>query len=102
MGAGNIWRYCDFYVNHLKTINNGVKLIDFNELRNVVNGSLLENEPMSKHTSYGIGGPALAYITPQDSKDLSSILKFALENKIPVFLLDQDQIFLFLMRVLMV
>ena len=26
MGAGNIWRYCDFYVNHLKTINNGVKV----------------------------------------------------------------------------
>ena len=60
-------------------------MIDFKELRNVVNGSLLENEPMSKHTSYGIGGPALAYITPQDRKDLSSILKFALENKIPVF-----------------
>ena len=48
-----------------------------------MNGSLLENEPMSKHTSYGIGGPALAYITPQDRKDLSSILKFAIENKIP-------------------
>ena len=26
MGAGNIWRYCDFYVNHLKTINNGAKV----------------------------------------------------------------------------
>ena len=26
MGAGNIWRYCDFYVNHLKTISNGVKV----------------------------------------------------------------------------
>ena len=61
-------------------------MIDFKELRNVVNGSLLENEPMSKHTSYGIGGPALAYITPQDRKDLSSILKFTfyflINNKI--------------------
>ena len=26
MGAGNIWRYCQFYVNHLKTINDGVKV----------------------------------------------------------------------------
>ena len=26
MGAGNIWRYCEFYVNHLKTIKNGVKV----------------------------------------------------------------------------
>ena len=25
MGAGNIWRYCESYVNHLKSINDGVK-----------------------------------------------------------------------------
>ena len=61
------------------------KLIDYKKLRKVVNGSLLENEPMSKHTSYGIGGPALAYITPKDREDLSSILRFALENNLPVY-----------------
>ena len=26
MGAGNIWRYCESYVNHLKSINDGVKV----------------------------------------------------------------------------
>ena len=36
------------------------------ELKARVQGTLLENEPMSKHTSYGIGGPAWADITPKD------------------------------------
>ena len=60
-------------------------MIDFNKLRNVVNGSLLENEPMSKHTTYGIGGPAMAYVTPKDRFDLSNILKFSTKNEIPVY-----------------
>ena len=47
------------------------------ELRKIVQGTLLENEPMSDHTSYGIGGPAGAYITPKDQCDLAGILKFA-------------------------
>ena len=40
---------------------------------------------MSKHTSYGIGGPASAYITPRDRNDLCSILKFAVKNDITVY-----------------
>ena len=60
-------------------------MIQINELRSIVKGSLLENEPMSKHTSYGIGGPASAYITPRDRDDLCSILKFAVENDITVY-----------------
>ncbi len=47
------------------------------ELRKIVQGTLLENEPMSNHTSYGIGGPADAYITPKDRYDLAGILEFA-------------------------
>ena len=44
------------------------------ELKATVQGVLMENEPMSKHTSYGIGGPAWVYITPKDSVDLGNIL----------------------------
>ena len=60
-------------------------MIRINELRSIVKGSLLENEPMSKHTSYGIGGPASAYITPRDRDDLCSILKFSAKNDITVY-----------------
>ena len=55
------------------------------ELEKMVNGTCLLNEPMSRHTSYGIGGPAGAYITPRDQDDLQRILHFADEQNIPVF-----------------
>ena len=40
---------------------------------------------MSKHTYYGIGGPADAYITLKDKEDLSKILRFARNNSIPAY-----------------
>ena len=49
-------------------------------LKSIIKGSVKENEMMSKHTYYGIGGPADAYITPQDKNDLSTILQYADEN----------------------
>ena len=55
------------------------------ELEKMVNGTCLLNEPMSRHTSYGIGGPAGAYITPRDRDDLRRILHFSDEQNIPVF-----------------
>lgn len=55
------------------------------ELKSIVKGKLLENEPMSKHTTYGIGGPAMAYITPKDRFDLSNILRFSAKHEIPVY-----------------
>jgi len=55
------------------------------ELKRTVKGTLLEKEPMAAHTSYGIGGPASAYITPKDASDLSEILQFAGTYSIPVY-----------------
>ncbi|MDP6500575.1 MAG: UDP-N-acetylmuramate dehydrogenase [Candidatus Marinimicrobia bacterium] len=55
------------------------------ELKATVKGKFLESEPMSKHTSYGIGGPAWAYITPKDKHDLGNLLRFATESDIPVY-----------------
>tara|TARA_Y100001960_G_scaffold14854_1_gene13450 strand:+ start:44 stop:958 length:915 start_codon:yes stop_codon:yes gene_type:complete len=54
-------------------------------LKTIVKGTLLENEPMSKHTTYGIGGPAMAYITPKDRFDLAEILKCCEQFEIPVY-----------------
>ena len=44
------------------------------ELKKNIQGILLENERMSKHTSYGIGGKVMAYIRPYDVKDLINII----------------------------
>jgi len=60
-------------------VDNSYKLSD------VTQGSLLKNEAMAKHTSYGIGGPAKAYVKPKDEVDLANILKFASKHKISTF-----------------
>ena len=54
-------------------------------LNEKVKGTFLRNEPMAKHTSYGIGGPAQAYITPADENDLKQTLIFAKEKGINTF-----------------
>ena len=46
-------------------------------LNYITQGIFLKDEAMTRHTSYGIGGPAKAYIIPKDEDDLSNILRFA-------------------------
>ena len=58
---------------------------NFDTLRALIRGDIKEKEMMSKHTYYGIGGPADAYITPKDKEDLSKILRFANSNSIPAY-----------------
>ncbi len=55
------------------------------ELKNNVRGTLLENESMSKHTSYGIGGKVIAYITPYDIEDLIKIIKIINKNNLKFY-----------------
>ncbi len=55
------------------------------KLKNIVNGTFLENEPMKKHTSYGIGGPAKAFIIPKDKEEISKVLSFCNKNRIPTY-----------------
>jgi UDP-N-acetylmuramate dehydrogenase len=44
-------------------------------------------EPMSKHTTWGIGGPAEWYAEPASLEQLSGLLRFARANGLPVFFL---------------
>ena len=55
------------------------------KLKKMIIGQILINEPMKKHTTFGIGGPASAYIYPKDKQELISILKIANRENIPVF-----------------
>ena len=56
----------------------------FRHLIKITKGTLLFEEPMKKHTSYGIGGPAEAYVIPKDSDDLLRILNYAQEKLLSV------------------
>lgn len=46
-----------------------------------------ENEPMSLHTSFQIGGPADAFVTVLDEKSLSGVLKKCREAQAPVYVI---------------
>ena len=54
-------------------------------IKSMINGTCLINEPMSKHTTYGIGGPVSFYIRHKDKEDLINILLFTKSKTIPVY-----------------
>jgi UDP-N-acetylmuramate dehydrogenase len=59
-------------------------------IRNVlegINGTVRFNEPMSRHTSFRIGGPADAYIEPADVEALRQLMALTFAHKIPVFVM---------------
>lgn len=54
------------------------------EIREIVKGEIKFDEPMSRHTSFGIGGPADCFIIPQDIEDLKKIILFSRERRLPL------------------
>jgi len=44
-------------------------------------------EPMAKHTSFRIGGPADLYLVPEDAEELSNALSICRRDGVPCFLL---------------
>lgn len=52
-----------------------------------IKGEVLYNEPLSKHTSFRIGGPAEIFILPKDARDLQTIFKH--KGDTPLFVLGE-------------
>ena len=50
-------------------------------------GEVRFNEPMSRHTFLGIGGPADLLVLPQDEEDLAMLLSRTHEEGIPIMFL---------------
>jgi UDP-N-acetylmuramate dehydrogenase len=61
----------------------------FRVLNRAVRGRLIEDEPMSGHTSFRIGGPADFYFHPKDLQDLAAGLKACAEGGVPVFVIGR-------------
>ncbi len=55
-----------------------------NKIQNIAPDRVLLNEPMSKHTTFGIGGPAACFIYPE-REHLKQLLKIADNHSIPIF-----------------
>ena len=54
-----------------------------------LNLNYLLNEPMKNHTTFKTGGAADVFITVKNQDELSSVLKSAKENEVPVFILGK-------------
>lgn len=57
----------------------------YNEMLKVLSeNQIYLNEPMSKHTSFKIGGPADIFVKPKNIDELKFIINLAKENNIPL------------------
>ena len=88
MGAGDIYKLTEALVRKLKARRPaaqrsaniardlGLLLSDKAQIR--------ENEPMSRHTSMKVGGPAEFWVEPAGERDLARLLHYCHEREIPV------------------
>ena len=56
------------------------------EIKNI-KGEVLRNEPLSRHTSFGIGGPADLLVYPADTADLVALLREIRARELPSIVL---------------
>lgn len=52
----------------------------------VGDNNLIENEPMSKHTTFRIGGKADVFVTPDSDKSLMACVEYVKSNNIPYYI----------------
>ncbi len=56
------------------------------QIVSLTKGTVLVDEPMRKHTSYKIGGPADFYISPRNESEIENLIKLFLLNEFPYYL----------------
>lgn len=61
--------------------------MDIDYLKKICGGKVLANEPMSRHTTFKIGGDADFFVVPFDTAHLSSLLRALNLEKIDFFIL---------------
>ena len=54
------------------------------DIRKMLRSVMTFDEPLAKHTTFGIGGPAACMVLPETREELSILLKYAFQNNISV------------------
>ncbi len=61
-----------------------------NELYKIAGeGSVRKQEPMAKHTTFRIGGPARCFVAPETVEELTQLMLLCKAEKVPFFILGQ-------------
>ncbi len=75
--------------SNMLTTNDAWSVADREELRGIVRGAMRFDVPMRHHTTFGIGGPADAWVEPADAEDLARVLDFCRLKGAGVFVIGQ-------------
>ena len=51
------------------------------------NDRVLEAEPMGKHTTFRIGGPADLFVAPENTDEIKKLIAICKEEEVPYFIL---------------
>ena len=51
------------------------------------NGSVLQNEPMSAHTTFRIGGPADYFVTPTSAEEIGNVIETCRKRDVPYYVM---------------
>ena len=62
-------------------------MINRSDIEKVISGRILVNEPMSRHTTFRIGGPCDFFVEIKNQAELTGLLELALGNKVPYFII---------------
>jgi UDP-N-acetylmuramate--L-alanine ligase/UDP-N-acetylenolpyruvoylglucosamine reductase len=97
MGAGDIYKVADNVAQTLsacapQTLRRGRQTMNIeSDLRAALsdNAKLRVDEPLAKHTSLRVGGPAEFWIEPWDERDLAKVLRYCHGHEIPVTLIGR-------------
>ncbi len=60
-----------------------------NALRTLEVGSVREEEPLRRHTSFKIGGPARIFVEPESQAGIITMLEWVRDHRVPYFIIGQ-------------
>ena len=67
----------------------------YEELKQLEVGTVLKDEPLYKHTTYRVGGPAKLFIKVQHVDGLIEVIKYCRKHRIPLFVIGRGSNLLF-------
>ncbi len=53
------------------------------EIRRLISGKVTENEPLARHTTLGVGGPADVFARVESEADLSALMRYVSRHRLP-------------------
>ena len=67
----------------------------YEELKQLEVGTVLKDEPLYKHTTYRVGGPAKLFVKVQHVDGLIEVIKYCSKHRIPLFVIGRGSNLLF-------